>query len=373
VKSMPEAGPGGTAVVTAGIQPNFQTGAIAVVVNIAMAESGDRPRVATSVAEAGPAVTAVVVPNVQAGVQTGAATSLADAAASGTSASARATLPGLKRPAAIAETAKGAVAKLAQTPEGKIATSAGREVKVTSPSQTGSHSGGEQAAAGAIASGGHANAEAAQPIQPGLQLSTSGAISSTAQTLAPNHGASLSTGATQPGTAAAAEGSAASSHQFLTAAPTHLDVGVFDGTHGWLRIRAELGSGGDVSASLTTSAVAHSALRAAVPEMSSYLAAESVSVSKIAVHRAADSSSAMGLTAGGSGQNGDPQARQSGQQTPGDTGVSRRNALPSDGSGSPARAAGHNDQMRGVSLPMPWVGTAFGSGGGSGSWLNVRA
>jgi hypothetical protein len=57
----------------------------------------------------------------------------------------------------------------------------------------------------------------------------------------------------------------------MAAGPGRLDVGVFDGTHGWLRIHAELGAGGAVNASLTASASAHEALRAAVPEMARYL------------------------------------------------------------------------------------------------------
>ena len=71
--------------------------------------------------------------------------------------------------------------------------------------------------------------------------------------------------------------------------PAQLDVGVLDGTHGWLRIRAELDSGGDVIASLTASALAHDSLRAALPEMVKYLGAEAISVTDLSVHRFAAS------------------------------------------------------------------------------------
>ena len=63
------------------------------------------------------------------------------------------------------------------------------------------------------------------------------------------------------------DGSGGGAPQVLASGPARLDVGVFDGTHGWLRIRAELGVGGAVNASLTANAVAHDSLRAVLPEM----------------------------------------------------------------------------------------------------------
>ena len=78
-------------------------------------------------------------------------------------------------------------------------------------------------------------------------------------------------------------------HQAISSTPPRLDVGVFDSTHGWLRIRAELDARGQVNASLTAaSARPMSRCGAALPEMTSYLASESVNVSRIAVHRVAE-------------------------------------------------------------------------------------
>jgi hypothetical protein len=91
--------------------------------------------------------------------------------------------------------------------------------------------------------------------------------------------------------------------QMIVHAPARLDVGVFDETHGWLRIRAELASGGGVSAMLTASTAAHDSLRAALPEMASYLGSEAVSVARIGLHRFGDDSSSM-TAAAGSQQNG---------------------------------------------------------------------
>jgi hypothetical protein len=92
-----------------------------------------------------------------------------------------------------------------------------------------------------------------------------------------------------------------SAPQVIASTPVRLDVGVFNETHGWLRIRAELGSGGAVNASVTTIDSAHDALRTAVPEITSYLGVESVRISSLEVHRFADgfgASDAMGRSEG---------------------------------------------------------------------------
>lgn len=82
-----------------------------------------------------------------------------------------------------------------------------------------------------------------------------------------------------------------------------LDVGVFDGVHGWLRVGAGLDASGRVTASLTTANLAaHDSLRAAIPELINYLAAEEVSVNKVSLHRVPDQPSVS--------MNADPHARQ---------------------------------------------------------------
>ncbi len=88
------------------------------------------------------------------------------------------------------------------------------------------------------------------------------------------------------------------SPQTLAFGAGRLDVGVFDGTHGWLRIRAELDGTGALSASLTASPSAHASLRSVLPEMVSYLSSEAISVSKIVLHRFPEVSSSTSASDG---------------------------------------------------------------------------
>jgi hypothetical protein len=182
-------------------------------------------------------------------------------------------------------------------------------------------------------------------------------------------------------------------HQMLAAGPRQLEVGLVDGTHGWLQIRAELGAGGAVSASLTGSAAAHEPLRQAVPEMASYLESEAVSVSQIAVHRAAETSPSMGQAQYGSGQdrNGpggnDQSDHDSQQNSRGHAGSPGKDSVvpsgyeigPASGAasftavGAAGRSAGQPDWMRGISPAVFGSRMPFGMEGGSGSWLSVLA
>jgi hypothetical protein len=248
-------------------------------------------------------------------------------------------------------------------------------------------------------SGGHANADAAFSLSlssssTGLQVSSTEAAGVAAQTLSTNHSTASAFGTGKQLDAAMPAGPAATQgHQVLASGPAQLDVGVFDGTHGWLRVRAELGADGAVSASLTASASAHESLRAVLPEMANYLQSEAVSVSKIAVHRAAEGAPAMAPNAGeghGTGdaqpQRQDGQPRLNGAVAPGmdsspadqlDTGLEAvapspqsmqtNDAIGQGDGGAPAA----NDWMGGLSQ-APLYGFAFPTGS-SGSWLNVCA
>ncbi len=70
----------------------------------------------------------------------------------------------------------------------------------------------------------------------------------------------------------------------LTATAQVLEVGVASGTHGWLRVRAEMGSGGEVAASVVAnSAEAVQSLHRELPGLSAYLAREQVGVASVAV------------------------------------------------------------------------------------------
>jgi hypothetical protein len=155
--------------------------------------------------------------------------------------------------------------------------------------------------------------------------------------------------------------------------PPKLDVGVFDGTHGWLRIRAELDSHGQVTASLTAaSSVAHDSLRATVPEMTSYLASESVTVSRIAVHRISEGSTAIAAQAEGHAGGGTAeQSRHESEMANGGDGA-RRSALAADREQSDPAAA-LKDWLDGLSRVASPLGLGLGFGRNSGGWVNVCA
>jgi len=178
-------------------------------------------------------------------------------------------------------------------------------------------------------------------------------------------------------------------HQVLSAGPTQLEVGVMDGTHGWLQIRAELGAGGSVATSLTGNAAAHAPLQQSVPEMTSYLASESVSVSGIAVHRASEMAGTMawgqgqsdGQDAGGAG------ARSGGGSSTHDGKTVMDGAQGGSGGsgGSPTHDGGAVMDGAPKAMGLGWLGgvspvvfaRGFNSGGaglaaGTGSWLSVR-
>jgi len=170
---------------------------------------------------------------------------------------------------------------------------------------------------------------------------------------------------------------AAEDPQVLESGPARLDVGVFDGTHGWLRIRAELSTGGAVNASLTAGATAHESLRAVLPEMASYLQSEAVSVSRIAVHRAAAGSNGMG-TSEGQQNDGAPRQGAAGEQGQNGGGSLKRNVPATEQSEAglvitATRAAGDARSAGGVHA-IARLGVGFGvPGGSSGGWLNVCA
>jgi hypothetical protein len=176
-----------------------------------------------------------------------------------------------------------------------------------------------------------------------------------------------------------AQSAGAQGPQLITAGPTRLEVGTLDGTHGWVQVRAELGTGGDVKASLTGSAAAHEALRAAVPGLAGYLQTEAVSVSGIAVHRAGGGNGA-GLTQNGGGTSADGQSGR-GQGQGGDSGGSGKDSSAGGVYGSRSEAV----QIAGVGGVSSYVdgmgsnvaaqfagGGLLGfTGGDSGNWVSV--
>jgi hypothetical protein len=202
-------------------------------------------------------------------------------------------------------------------------------------------------------------------------------VSSVGHAGAVHAGAEIQSRALDAGTYAQSAG--AQGPQLIAAGPTRLEVGTLDGTHGWVQVRAELGTGGDVRASLTGSAAAHEALRAAVPGLAGYLHTEAVSVSGIAVHRAA-SGSGTGLMQNAGGASAGAQSGR-GQGQGGDSGGAAKNSSAASGYGSRSEAS----QIVGAASALSDVDATAGiaaarfadgglpgfTGGDSGNWVSV--
>ena len=209
--------------------------------------------------------------------------------------------------------------------------------------------------------------EAVPPAQ-ASHLMTSAVAEVTSTQLSLPHPLTSSPRAELPSTPAIAQASDRSGHQILGANPSQLDVGVFDSTHGWLRIRAELGAGKTVSAYLTAGTAAYEPLRAALPEIASYLQSEAVNVSRIAVHRTGEDSGAMAASA--HSQGGDPHARDSGREQP-QAGADVAKGLLGQRF---ADSIGTTTRMAAISLTSILFPGRFGfAGSNCGSWLNVCA
>ena len=135
--------------------------------------------------------------------------------------------------------------------------------------------------------------------------------------------------------------------------PRVLEIGMADGTHGWLRVRAEMGGDGQVQAQFTAaSAGAAAELHKVLPGMQAYLASEQVGVRSIVVS-AADRSAGAGDVSAGHGGDG---AR---RESSGDRPENLAALMPVSEFGSDAGGAG---------LPA----ALFSGSAMSGGWLSVR-
>jgi hypothetical protein len=151
--------------------------------------------------------------------------------------------------------------------------------------------------------------------------------------------------------------------RMLTATPTMLEVGIQNGTHGWLKVRAEMADGGVVNASVSTASPAgQEMLHRELPALTAYLQDEKVAVNAVVIHAAsvtggdARSSAGMGAASGQTSQRNDG----GGEQHP----DIRKTALNGPDKG------GMENSVHGVdengSLPL----AAYAIGG---AWLSVRA
>ncbi len=154
-------------------------------------------------------------------------------------------------------------------------------------------------------------------------------------------------------------------HKTLMATPTSLEVGVANGTHGWLKIRADMTDGGVVNASLsTTTSSGQEMLHRELPSLTAYLQNERVAVNTVVVQPpmtpGADLRGFQGAMAG--------DQRGLAQQSSGQGGENRQGAAES----RPVQReregfySGRNGVRRDEVLPLA-------TRAGGGSWLNVRA
>ena len=156
-------------------------------------------------------------------------------------------------------------------------------------------------------------------------------------------------------TAAASETNTAHT---IFAGPGQLEVGVLDGTHGWLSIRTEMGNNGAVNALLTSGATAHEGLRDSLPAMAGYLASEQLNVDRLAVGSTTESS----FFGGSPPQSGYGSSR---QQEGTETRPARINA---DDGLQDASAA-----VAGISAALFGGSATIFRSDGIGSWLSVTA
>ena len=156
-------------------------------------------------------------------------------------------------------------------------------------------------------------------------------------------------------------------HRMLSSTPTSLEVGVANGSHGWLKIRAELTDGGTVNASVSAATSAgQEMLHRELPSLAAYLRSEGLGVNTVAVHATATATEARDFSGGVSGgeQHGQTQGgSQGGEAGQGVTGI---DADRLEESTSLVRVEGSGEDALSSAV--------YGEGGlGGGAWLSVRA
>jgi hypothetical protein len=175
-------------------------------------------------------------------------------------------------------------------------------------------------------------------------------------------GVAMTTGqeGSDPGTESVGDG-----HRTLEATPTALEVGVANGTHGWLKIRAEMADGGVVNASVSaTTSAGQEMLHRELPSLTAYLQEERIGVGSVVLHATA----AAGPREFAGGMESDA-GREQMQQRGGQEGESRQDAL-----GTSFSDGGDGYFQGGLSgtEEMDEIAARAGYAGG-GSWLSVRA
>ncbi|HEY5056803.1 MAG TPA: hypothetical protein VII58_11625 [Acidobacteriaceae bacterium] len=156
----------------------------------------------------------------------------------------------------------------------------------------------------------------------------------------------------------------------IASGPSRLEVGIFDGTHGWLKVRAEMTAAGEIATSLTVKAPAIQALHAALPEIAGYLQSEGINIASLDLHAA----SARTFASAGqeslvnSGNGSGSQREQDTPESPrGGTEASSGDQRPDDSRPGSGGAAATGWRMS--SLAPIWTQAATSTGG----WLSICA
>ncbi|MBS1798843.1 MAG: hypothetical protein JSS95_03365 [Acidobacteria bacterium] len=145
-------------------------------------------------------------------------------------------------------------------------------------------------------------------------------------------------------------------HRILNATTSTIEVGVSSGSHGWLKIRAEMTDTGTVKASIAPASVTgQEILHRDLPLLSSFLEQERIPVSSLAVHHPAPSSGIGTALSDGGGSAGQSQ----GEST--------------ENRGKPQGFVEANDMVISEGLIDVRLGDPAIASGIGGSWLSVRA
>jgi hypothetical protein len=153
------------------------------------------------------------------------------------------------------------------------------------------------------------------------------------------------------------------SPRMLASTPTSLEVGIQNGAHGWLKVRAEMADGGVVNASVSASSSAgQEMLHRELPAITAFLQEEKVAVSTIIVHTPSAAAADARSFSGADGTGGQTSQRSNqGEEQQQDLRKATLNSFDETMASRNAHGAGEDG-----SLPL----AAYASGG---SWLSVRA
>jgi hypothetical protein len=225
----------------------------------------------------------------------------------------------------------------------------------------------EQSVVGAVATvhGVTGNEAVASGIVPGMTVGHTPTEINETKAQAGTHTVVPQAGFGEQDGSGAVTGEIGMSHRTLLATPTALEVGLANGTQGWLKIRAEMTDGGVVNASLSSATSAgQEMLHRELPALTAYLQEERVAVNTVVVPSTTTAGSNSGFT-GGTGGEGNGQAQQDNRQSGGDD----------------QHGLVHGVSVRAEEIPTYVSSTGVGDDGlysagvyaGGGSWLNVRA